>query len=108
MSLQGLPDFQQPIREGVLQIFHPYEGRGNFALAPDRLAIAERDDGRPDFKLELVRGKTVYGMLDFRLQPGFRVEEALTLLRARYPEARLTRAVFASGFLRMRPALEVE
>ncbi len=100
MILQGLPDFQQPVQGDGLQIFYPFEGRGNFVLIPDRLAIAERKDGRPDFMLELVRGKDLYGVLDFRLRPRYRIDEALALLRLTHPDAMLDGAIFSSGFLR--------
>jgi hypothetical protein len=100
MNLRGLPDFQRPLVEDGLTIFYPYEGDGRFLLAPDLLEIAEREDGRPDFMLQLVRSKTQYGKLDFRLRPRYRMGEGLALLRAHYPGAVLGPAIFSSGFLR--------
>src|SRR5712691_1000803 len=94
MILQGLPDFQQPVQGDGLQIFYPFEGRGNFVLIPDRLAIAERKDGRPDFMLELVRGKDLYGVLDFRLRPRYRIDR-----RWRYSASRTRmRCLMARSF----------
>src|SRR5262245_48692004 len=105
MSLRGLPDFHQPILspDGV-QIFYPFEG-GSFVVAPDGLDISGRNDGRADFTLELVRsGQRTYGVLDFKMHPSFRMEEALTFLRGKHVGASLNRAVFTGGFLRFVPA----
>jgi len=100
MNLRGLPDFQRPIRGDGLTIFYPYEGDGHFVLAPDLLTVAERQDGRPDFCLELVRGKDTYGRLELRLRPSFGLGRGLALLRSRYPGAMLDSAVLSTGFLR--------
>ena len=112
MSLQGLPDFHQPIQVGGLQIFYPYEGGRDHILVPDQLEVTERNDGRPDFLLELVRGQNPllspapYGVLDFRVRPRYPMEETLKLLRDRHPMAMLAPAVFSSGFLRLRPVAD--
>ena len=114
MSLKGLPDFQQPIQSAGFLIFYPFEGGREHIVVPDRLEIAERKDGRPDFLLEFVRGQNPFlppaphGVLDFRVRPHYRMEEALTFLRNRHPEAVLAPARFEGGFLRLRPAGDMD
>lgn len=114
MSLRGLPDLQRPIQDKGWQICYPYEGGGNYILVPERLDVAEHHNGRPDFLLEFVRGQhpllppRPYGVLEFRVRPQYHMEEALTFLRGRHPEARLAPAVFSSGFLRLQPAIDGE
>jgi hypothetical protein len=109
VSWQGLPDFQRPIRAEGCEILYPYEGMGAHTLLPDRLEVAERGDGRPDFSLELVRGENPllppapYGVLDLRLRPRYRIDEALRALRDRHPSRMISRASFSAGFLRLRP-----
>jgi hypothetical protein len=108
VTLQGLPDFQQPIGGEGFQIFYPYEQTGNFLLVPDQLVVAEREDGSQDFLLELVRGRDPllppppYGLLDFRLRAGYRSDEALVALRNQHASATVQPIVFSSGFLRIR------
>ena len=109
MSLQGLPDFHEPIQGDGFQIFYPFEGAGSFTLAPARLEVAERADGRPDFLLQLIRSETPslppepHGVLDMRVQPRYPLDAGLALLRSEHPQALLTPALFSSGFMRMRP-----
>lgn len=108
MTLQGLPDFHQPLRAEGLQIFYPYEG-GNHILVPDRLDIAERNEGRPDFSLEVFRPRNPmlppapYGVVDFRVCSHYPMQDALKFLREYHSNATLTSAIFSSGFLRLLP-----
>lgn len=89
------------------QIFFPSDGVGPFILAPVELAVAERENGAPDFSIEYIRGATPqlppvpYGVLDFRLKTSHRAEEALLFLRRTYPNATAATLTFASGFLRL-------
>lgn len=108
MSLQGLPDFQQPIQEAGLKIFYPYEGHGSFTLMPDSLVVAEHNDGQPDFSLELVRGKNTYGVLDFKLKPHYLFEKAFSLLRNRYSNATVEGIKYVSGYLRLQPKFDLD
>jgi hypothetical protein len=109
MSLQGLPDFQAPIIGDGLQIYFPFEGAGSFILVPDHLEIATRVDGRPDFLLQLIRPERPtlppepHGILDMRLQPQYRLDGGLILLRQQHSRALLEPALFSGGFLRLRP-----
>ncbi|MBD2056046.1 hypothetical protein H6F88_08455 [Oculatella sp. FACHB-28] len=107
MSLQGLPDFFQPLTTSDNCIYYPYENAGSFAVLPRSLEVALRTDGYADFLLELVRGETPaltpYGLLNLRLQPQYEMEAALTTLRDRYPESRVEPAVFSTGYLRLLP-----
>ena len=115
MPLKGLTDFQNPVRseEQGLTIFQSFEDASRFALLPQALEVAERDDGGPDFLLELVRAQNPllspkpYGVLDFRLRPTYRMNEALTLLREQNPEAMLEETNFAYGFIRLSASGEV-
>jgi hypothetical protein len=109
MSLQGLPDFHEPIQGDGFQIFYPFEGVGSFTLAPARLEVAERADGRPDFLLQLIRSETPslppepHGVLDMHVQPRYPLDDGLARLRSEHPQALLAPALFSSGFMRMRP-----
>lgn len=109
MSLQGLPDFRQPLQGEGFQIFYPYEGVGNPFVTPDGLVVAEGVEGRPEFLLEFVRGQnpdmppTPYGMLDIRVRPRYPMESALKLLRSFYPDTLLYPIIFSGGFLRLHP-----
>ena len=109
MSLQGLPDFQGPIRGEGFQIFYPYEGVGNHIVTPERLEVAKRSDGRLDFVLQFFRGQNPslppasYGVLDLRAQPQYSLEAALIALRGRHPQAMIDPAAFSTGYLRLYP-----
>lgn len=105
MQLQGLPDFQKPIISEGLQIFYPYEGEGKYVFMPDGLKLAERSDGSPDFMLEFIRGLSPalppmpHGVLDFRVTPTYRTDQALGILREIHPGAMVEPAFFFSGKL---------
>ncbi|NJK53304.1 MAG: hypothetical protein HC936_11735, partial [Leptolyngbyaceae cyanobacterium SU_3_3] len=91
MSLQGLPDFYQPMQAENLQVFYPYENAGDYLVLPNLLQIGNRlnqqFEERPDFTLTLVRGQNPallpkpHGLLDFKLQPYYPLDAALTLIR---------------------------
>lgn len=112
MAWQGMPDFEQPISSGDLQILYPYQGSGSHVLLPDNLEIGQLNDGRPDFLLQLVRPQNPlfppepYGLLSFHLEPHYRMDEGLTLLRDQLPGATLQGGIFASGFLRFLPVAD--
>ncbi|HEY0726691.1 MAG TPA: hypothetical protein VGD38_01395, partial [Pyrinomonadaceae bacterium] len=90
-----------------MTIFRSFEREGHYRLLPSELAIANRGDNRPEFLLELVRGQTPllppspYGVVDFRVRPQFRTDEALVILRKQQANAMLEEAAFVSGFLRL-------
>ena len=112
MSLQGLPDFQQPLIGNGFQVYFPYEAEGFHVVVPSGLEVAARSDGKPDFVLDLVRGvnpmlpPAPYGVLDFRVRPSYRMEEALALARSKAPRATLGYPSFTSSFLRFQPAAD--
>src|SRR2546423_8651704 len=114
MAQTGVPDFQESLQGEGFHIFLPYEGRGKAQLEPSRLDVAQRDDGHPDFLLELIRGPdptlppAPYGMLDLKVQPYYPVTEALALLRGSAPDLLLDPVVFSSGFLRIGPSVDVD
>lgn len=107
MSLQGLPDFQQPLQGEGFAVYYPFEGAGAHFVFPHELAIAPRPDGRPDFALELVRGVNPllpprpYGVLELRLEPRYPTQAALELVRVRHPRARLGYPLLEAGYLRL-------
>jgi hypothetical protein len=111
MSLQGLPDFYQPIQAENLQIFCPYENAGDYSVLPNSLQIGNHSnqqlEERPDFTLTLVRGQNPvllpkpHGLLDFRLQPYYPLDAALTLIRNSDANATVQPIVCKSGFLRL-------
>src|SRR5262245_43173890 len=109
MSLKGLPDFGSLTQGDGYQMFAPFEG-GEYTFVPAQLAVATRDDQRPDFLLELVRGESAalppapHGVLDFRLAPCAPTDQALAQIRAANAGATLAVANFAGGFLRLRLA----
>jgi hypothetical protein len=107
MSLQGLPDFFQPLPAAGYSIYYPYENAGNFFAAPIGLEIANHPDGSPDFGLELVRSDsprlTPYGVLDFRLQPCYDLAAALEQVRSHHPQREVEPLLFTGGFLRLLP-----
>lgn len=106
MSLEGLPDFQQPMIGDGFQVYFPYEAQGAHVVVPNGLEVALRSDGKPDFLLELVRGVNPmlppkpYGVLDLRLRPKYRMEQALALARSKAPWATLGYPSFSSSFLK--------
>ena len=105
MLLQGLPDFQKKVAIDKFVLFSPYGGVGSFSLLPDSLALAERPDGSPDLMLNLVRGDDPsqppepHGILEVKINPRYRIDEALSALRKNWPAATLQPAIFSSGFL---------
>jgi hypothetical protein len=105
MSLQGQPDFFQPITATGYAIYYPYENAGNFCVVPVGLEVGNRPDGCADFLLELVRGEdpnlNPWGVLDFRLQPRYEMADALVQVRSRHTEATVAPLLFSSGFLRL-------
>jgi hypothetical protein len=109
MSLQGLPDFYQPISGEGYQIYYPFENAGDYFVVPDALKVANRPDGSLDFLLELVRGEqpdlppSPYGVLDFRVESENVIADALLTLRRQHPKAMIQPATFAAGFLRLNP-----
>jgi hypothetical protein len=111
MSLQGLPDFHQPIATEEGQIFFSYETGSCFVL-PNALSIGNRPNAQPDFALTLVRGQNPtlspkpYGLLDFQLQPYYPLDAALNLVREQDSQATVQPIVFQSGFLRLYPEVD--
>lgn len=114
MSLQGLPDLQNPLPTADFTLFYPYEGRGPYTLLPHGMAIATEEGDRLNFSLEFVRGQTPtlppepYGLLDCRLVPDYHLEAALTFLRQDHAGATLAPAPFApEGFVRCQPLADL-
>ena len=107
MSLQGLPDFQYPIQSKDLFLYRPYEGRGSILLFPNRLDIAPKPDGTPDFQLSLIRGENPflppepYGLIDFRVTPHYATAEGLAFVRQQNAQAMVTPLSFSGGYLRL-------
>src|SRR5262245_5060756 len=109
MPAHGAIDFQQPSKEGDLTIFRSFEQEDRFWLLAHTLELAMREGNQPDFVLELVRPQDPllppqpYGVLDMRVQPQYRIQEALEVLQQEHPNPSLDEAVFDSGFMRLVP-----
>ena len=107
MVLEGMPDFQKPIQENGVSALFPYEAGGAFTLLPHSLDIAKSPDEMADFHLGIVRPEnpmlppTPYGMLDFRLQALFAMEDGLAMVRKERPGAVLKQAVFQDGYVQI-------
>lgn len=107
MPVTGDIDFGRPLVEQGMTIFRSFERNGHYRLLPQGLAIATGENKRPDFLLELVRGQSPllppapYGVIDFRVQPQYRIDDALVMLRKQQPKAMLEETAFVSGFLRL-------
>lgn len=105
MALLGMPDLQQPFVSEGFNILYPYGKVGNYRLLPDRLQLASRSDGSPDIVLEFVRGLNPrslpkpHGILELRLKPSYRIDEALAEIRKIDAQASLEPLFFANGFL---------
>lgn len=108
MSLQGLPDLQRPLSHEAARILYPFGLVDDHFVLPDRLEVARRADGSPDFHLEFVRGARPdlppepYGLLDLRLHPHYPVDAALAILREHQPRAVAMPLVFSAGVLRFK------
>jgi hypothetical protein len=113
MPEKGAIDFHRPLLTGGITILRSFEENGRYRLLPQALTIATREDKRPDFSLEMVRGQNPllppapYGVLDFRVQPQYRTEDALIALREQEPKASLSEANFISGFIRLSAVSDV-
>ena len=107
MPVTGDMDFGRPLVEQGMTIFRSFEKDGHYRLLPQALAIATDANKRPEFLLETVRGQSPllppkpYGVIDFRVQPQYRIDDALVMLRTKQPKAMLEEAAFVSGFLRL-------
>jgi hypothetical protein len=107
MSLQGLPDFSQPLYTANSQTFYGYENAANGAVVPQSIAPT-------DFSLTLVRGQNPiglpkpHGLLNLRLQPVYPLTEALEAIRSQNPSAIVQPLLCQSGFLRLYSAIRTE
>jgi hypothetical protein len=112
MTLEGLPDFQQPIEAGAYRIYFPFGGGDRVTVTPDGLQVARLADGSPDFSLALIRGANPalppepQGRLDMRLQAHYALDEALSIARDQREsggqQALVVPVSFVGGFLRLR------
>lgn len=108
MTLEGLPDFDQPIVFESGRIFHAFR-HGPFVLAPDQIDVAVGNDGRPDLALDIVRGAVPflppepYAAFSLRLVARYAVDEALAALRATRPAATVRRCVLSDWVFRLIP-----
>jgi hypothetical protein len=91
----------------------PFEGGqalatgDGFTLLPNSLRLAMGSDGQPDFRFDYIRrddrSAAIYGMLSFRVEPGFPEEEAVAAFRAAHAGDMIHPLAFTGGFLRLVP-----
>lgn len=104
MTLTGLPDFGLPPPTPVLH--QPY-GSGPFTVLPEGMDVPAAVDGVPQLRVTLVRGAAPdlppapYGVVELRLVPRYRLDDALAVARNRTPGATVEPFVAAGGFLRL-------
>lgn len=114
MALEGMPDFQAPLQNKGVTVLAPFQDQGTYTLLPTGLGIARQADGIGDFHLGIVRPENPllppkpHGMLDFRLQAVFPMEEGLAVVRAQKAGAVLEQAVFRDGFVQLFPVGELK
>ena len=108
MVLFGYADFDRPIAFDVGRLFYPFGG-GPFILAPHRCGVANLDDGRMNFLLDLIRpalpfpGDDAYANLEMRFNADYASDEALAYLRKQDPQAVLSRSVLTDWEFRIAP-----
>jgi len=109
MTFEELPDFQGQLQRNNVTLLAPFQAGKAYTLLPSAIGIAKRQDGSPDFHLGVIRPSNPmlppapYGMLDFRLQADFPMEDGLMLLRGQQPGASLEQANFRDGFVQLLP-----
>lgn len=112
MAYEGMPDFQALVGGKEVPVLPPFAGEGAYTLLPHGLDISRGDDGTADFHMSIVRPENPmlppapYGMLDFRLQAVFAVEDGLALARAGNPGVVVQQALFRDGFVQISPVGE--
>lgn len=108
MSYFGQADFDRPIDFEGGRIYYPFGG-GPFSLAPYRCSVVNVDDGRINFRLDLVRsasqqlGLNAYAVLELRLTADYAPDRALAYLRKDHPHAALSRCVLTDWAFRLAP-----
>lgn len=106
MILNGLPDFGTTLTLADGPVWAAF-GQGTWLAPAMALALAERGDGRPAFRLSLTRPAAPFlppkpfGMLDLTITAQRDMEAALEALRAAVPGATLTSAQASRGRLRL-------
>src|SRR5690349_18832866 len=114
MSLQGLPDFHNPIRFDEGLMYYPYEGAGGYLVAAMGVEVAEKRDGKPDFHLSIVRGPNPalpplpHGVVDLRLCAQYAEKAAFSWLRRQCAGATVVPCAFAGGWFRLQPVHALE
>jgi hypothetical protein len=105
MALFGSADFDRPLTTDAGTIYYPFGG-GPFCLAPYRCRVSDRDDGRADFRLDLIRSASPvsgesHAVLELRLSADYASERALGILRATQPRAVLSPCVLTNWAFRL-------
>jgi hypothetical protein len=106
MSYYEYPYFDRPLDFEGGRLYYPYGG-DVFSLTPYRFSVMNADDGRVNFRLDLVRGATPgdpdYAYLELRLTADYAADRALKYLRKDHPNAVLTRCVLTDWTFQLAP-----
>jgi hypothetical protein len=108
MSYFGYPDLDRPIPFEAGNLYYPFGG-GPFSLTPNRCSIADLEDGRVNFSLDMYRPAIPlpetrgYGVLELRLNAQYATEKALASLREQHPQAVLSHCALMDWEFRLAP-----
>lgn len=105
MSHFGYADFDRPTKFIAGTIFYPFGG-GPFSLAPYRCSVANLEDGRVNFLLDLIRPSSplfndAHAILEMRLNADYASDKALAFLRTNHPQAVLSPCVLTNWEFRL-------
>ena len=103
----GALDFGGLVRTSETKLFSCFEMPNRYQVLPNEICLGKRDDGTPDFRVELIRGPDPmsgpepYGVLDLRLVPAWPLEQALNEARALRPDATVLGVVAHHAWLKL-------
>lgn len=114
MTKTSPPDWQRIERsDGIVLLGSSGEDGAHYVL-PDGLQLAADSAGRPELRLELVRGASPdlppapYGVLELSLDLRYPLAAALDLVRGSDPQATVARATVGEAWLTLRTLGEAE
>jgi hypothetical protein len=105
MPLASAPDFAVPVHGEGFRLFRTYD-HSAFVVVPNHLVVAVDVEGRPSFRLEMVRGERPslppepHGRLYVEFRPAFPQAAALERARDHDPAATVRRVQLSRGRVR--------